>query len=68
MSARIRVGRTGVRPNPTEEQSEDLVPTVSESSVEQVERHGKALREQVEPEGPASQGDKLEQPNELEEL
>jgi hypothetical protein len=54
MSARIRVGRTGVRPNPTEEQSEDLVPTVSESSVEQVERHGKALREQVEPEGPAS--------------
>jgi hypothetical protein len=68
MSARIRVGRTGVRPNPTEEQSEDLVPTASESSVEQVERHGEALGEQVEPEGPASQGDKPEQPNELEEL
>jgi hypothetical protein len=54
MSTRIRVGRTGVRPNPTKEQSEDLVPTASESSVEQVERHGKALREQVEPKGPAS--------------
>jgi hypothetical protein len=54
MSIRIRVGRTRVRPNPTEEQLEDLVPTVSESSVEQAERYGKALREQVEPKGLAS--------------
>jgi hypothetical protein len=54
MSARIRVGRIGVRPNLTEEQLEDLVPTASESSVEQVERHGEALGEQVEPEGLAS--------------
>jgi hypothetical protein len=45
MSAKIRVGRIGVRPNPTKEQLEDLVPTASESSVEQVERYNKALRE-----------------------
>ena len=54
MSARVRVGRTGVRPNLTKERSEDLVPTASESSVEQVERHGEALGEQVEPKGLAS--------------
>ena len=54
MSVRIRVGRTGVRPNLTKEQLEDLVPTVSKSSVEQVERYSKALREQVKPKGLAS--------------
>jgi hypothetical protein len=54
MSARVRVGRIGVRPNPTKEQLEDLVPIVSESSAEQVERYSKALREQVKPKGLAS--------------
>jgi hypothetical protein len=54
MSARVRVGRTGVRPNLTKERSEDLVPTASESSVEQVERYNKALREQIKPKGLAS--------------
>jgi hypothetical protein len=54
MSARIRVGRIGVRPNLTKEQLEDLVLTISENSVEQIERYSKALREQVKPKGLAS--------------
>jgi hypothetical protein len=48
MLAKIRVGRTGIRPSPTKEQSELQDTTVSENGTEQLEHNSKMLIEQAE--------------------
>jgi transposase InsO family protein len=68
MSAKIRVGRTGIRPSPTEEQSELQDTTVSENGTEQLEHDSEMLIEQAESIDSATLGESPPQLSELERL
>ena len=68
MSAKTRVGRTGISPSLTKDQSGQQDTTASKSGADQTEHSREILEEQTEPESLVTQEESLVQANELEKL